>query len=319
VASALRGAVESLNRVIEHSFTWRGLRWRLEAWRTGRPVAEVAISRSVVYRVEQALLIHRDTGLPLLVVGVDEERRDPDLVSGMLTAIQDFVHDSFSVSGDQNLDRLEVGDFQVWIERGPRAALAAVIRGSAPQRLRTLLAEAIGDVHAQFREPLEHFQGDATLFEPARPLLESCLKQELIRPRKTQGMQPSTVAALALIALLILGWGWLRWREESRWDGYLAALDAEPGVVAVDEGRRDGARRALVLRDPLAADPAAMLERHGLGDGAAALRVAPIVSSDPEIVVLRARKLLTPPDSVNIEAGEWDVDPVGLGAGGLDS
>jgi len=303
VASALRGAVESLNRVVEHSFTWRGLRWRMEAWRTGRPIAEVALSRSLVYRVEQVFLIHRETGLPLMVVGADEQRRDPDLVSSMLTAIQDFVHDSFSVAGDQDLDRLEVGDFQVWIERGPRAVLAAVIRGSARRRLRTQLAETIGDIHAQLREPLERFDGDATPFEPARPMLEGCLEQEFIRPRKRKGLQPSAIAAIAAIALAALlatGYFWWRWRDQQRWDAYLAALDAEPGLVAFDEGDRGGLRRALVLRDPIAVDPAALLADAGVDPGDVVLRVEPVVSTDPSIVARRARKLLGAPDSVEL-------------------
>ncbi|MBI1355620.1 MAG: OmpA family protein [Acidobacteria bacterium] len=299
VASAFRGAVESLNRIIEHSFTWRGLRWRVEAWRTGRPIAEVALSRSVVYRVEQVFLIHRETGLPLLVVGVDEARHDRELVSGMLTAIQDFVHDSFSVDRDQDLDRLEVGDFQVWIERGPRAVVAAVIRGSAPLSLREQVAEAVDEVHGQLRERLEKFDGDTTPFEPARPFLEGCLQQEFLRPRK--GMQPSTIAALALLGALLAGFFWLRWRESDRWQAYLGALDAEPGLAAVDQGRRDGRRSALVLRDPLAVDPESLLAAREIDPADVDLRIRPVVSSDPEIVARRARALLGAPDSVEIE------------------
>ena len=302
VASAFRGAVESLNRIIEHSFTWRGLRWRLEAWRTGRPVAEVALSRSVVYRVEQALLIHRATGLPLLVVGAEARLHDRELVSGMLTAIQDFVHDSFSVDRDQELDSLEVGDFQVWLERGPRAVIAAVIRGSAPQSLRQQLAEAVGEIHAELRERLEKFDGDTTPFEPARTSLESCLQQELIRPRK--GAQPSTIVAAAAAAALALGFFWIRWRDDVRWRAYLDGLAAEPGLAAVDQGRRSGQRRALVLRDPLAADPAALLAEHGLEAGDVALQVRPVVSSDPDIVARRARALLTAPAGVDISVAD---------------
>ena len=300
VASALRGAVESLNRVVEHSFTWRGLRWRMEAWRTGQTVAEVAMTRSLVYRVEQVFLIHRETGLPLMVVGVDEVRHDSDLVSSMLTAIQDFVHDSFSVARDQELDRLEVGDFQVWIERGPRAAVAAVIRGSAPRRLRTLLAETTGNIHAQMRDSLERFDGDSAPFEPVRPLLENCLKQEFQHPKKARGLQPSTIITLAVVGLLVTGFFWLRWRDGQRWRGYLAAVDSTPGLVAVDEGKSWGVRRALVLRDPLAAAPETLLAANDLDNDDVELRIRPFFSTDPEITALRARAALNAPDSVQM-------------------
>ena len=43
--------------------------------RTGRSFAEVVMLRSLVYRVEQIFLIHRETSLSLLHVG-DERGRD---------------------------------------------------------------------------------------------------------------------------------------------------------------------------------------------------------------------------------------------------
>ena len=72
------------------------------------------------------------------------------MVSGMLTAIRDFAQDSFRVSDDEALDTLQVGELSVWIEQGPHAILAAVIRGTAPPELRTALQEALERVHARF-------------------------------------------------------------------------------------------------------------------------------------------------------------------------
>ncbi|MDX1644289.1 MAG: OmpA family protein, partial [Thermoanaerobaculia bacterium] len=96
ISDTLSGFVETLNRAIEHSFSRRGLAWRWEAWRTGVPYAEIVLKRALVYRVEQVFLIHGETGLLLAHAALDESKsRDPDLVSGMLTAIRDFVADSF--------------------------------------------------------------------------------------------------------------------------------------------------------------------------------------------------------------------------------
>jgi OOP family OmpA-OmpF porin len=72
------------------------------------------------------------------------------MVSGMLTAIQDFVHDSFASPDGEALEDLRVGDLAVWVERGPQAVLAAVIRGNAPQDLRTVFQEALERIHLQF-------------------------------------------------------------------------------------------------------------------------------------------------------------------------
>ena len=43
----------------------QGLKWRVESIRTGRPFAEIVLMHSLLYRVEQVFLIHRETGLVL--------------------------------------------------------------------------------------------------------------------------------------------------------------------------------------------------------------------------------------------------------------
>jgi OOP family OmpA-OmpF porin len=294
VASAVRGMVESLNRVVEHSFTWRGLRWRMEAWRTGETVAEVALRHSVIYRVEQVLLIHRETGLLLQAVGADPAARDKDMVSGMLTAIQDFVHDSFSVEQDQNLDRLEVGDFQVWIERGPRAVLAAVIRGSAPRRLRATLSDAVASVHRDMRARLEKFDGDPAPFEAVRPTLEECLEQEF--REKRSGPSPALVVAAAAVVALLGAWGFFAWQNWLRWSRFTESVRNEPGLMLVE---RRG-QRASLLRDPLAPDPARLAAAAGFAPGAPVLEVRPFLSVEPAIVEQRVRGILAPPESVKL-------------------
>ena len=57
--------LESLNTTLEHSLSWRSLRWRLDARRTGKSFAEIVLLNTLVYRVEQVFLIHRPSGLLL--------------------------------------------------------------------------------------------------------------------------------------------------------------------------------------------------------------------------------------------------------------
>jgi OOP family OmpA-OmpF porin len=100
MASAFSELIQSINATMEHSLTPRGLRWRMEALRTGRSFGEVVLSHSLVYRVEQLFLVHRNTGLLIshqTAAGV--RAQSPEMVSGMLTAITDFVRDSFHVEG----------------------------------------------------------------------------------------------------------------------------------------------------------------------------------------------------------------------------
>ena len=50
VAASLAAMVESMNRTLEHSVSWRAIRWRLEARRTGRTFGEVVLLHTLLYR-----------------------------------------------------------------------------------------------------------------------------------------------------------------------------------------------------------------------------------------------------------------------------
>jgi CHASE2 domain-containing sensor protein len=165
--------------------------------------AEVVRLRTLVFRVEQVFLIHHQTGILLLHVAADPATiRDPDLISGMLIAIQDFVQDSFRVSTDEGPETIQIGELTVWIEKGQLAVLAAVIHGNPPQIVRTLLQDTLATIHLEHANALVTFTGDVRPFETSRPHLEACLlTQTAPHTRKT-----SPVLWLILV-LRVLGSG----------------------------------------------------------------------------------------------------------------
>ncbi len=98
------------------------------------------------------------------------------MVSAMLGAILDFTGSSFDLKDGEGLETIKVGDFSVWIEKGPLAVLAVVVHGSAPDELRMHLREDLESIHEQYAEALESFNGDAEPFRDVHPILESLLK-----------------------------------------------------------------------------------------------------------------------------------------------
>ena len=111
IAHTLAAMMESLNRTVEHSVSWRAVQWRWTAFRTGKPFAEIVLLNTLQYRVEQVFLIHAETGLLLQHVSPDPRAsQDADQISAMLTAIRDFARDSFRVGGGDTLDALRVGE-----------------------------------------------------------------------------------------------------------------------------------------------------------------------------------------------------------------
>jgi outer membrane protein OmpA-like peptidoglycan-associated protein len=300
ITEALRAMVDSFNQVLQHSFSLRALRWRAEAWRTGRPFGEVVLTHSLVFRVEQVFLVHRADGLLLQHVAADPaSAQDGDLVSGMLTAIQDFIRDSFSVSGDEAVDTMRVGDLTVLVEQGGKAYVAAVVRGSPPVALRGVLRDTLETIHLELADAFDAFSGDSAPFEDARHHLEACLQMQLAGGHKRrEWLAPAIAAGVVLLVLAV--WLAFSWYAARRWDAYLAMLRREPGIVVVSE--HGGIRRSSIsgLADPYAADPARLLAVAGLDPSRVSSRWQPYVSQDPAVVLSRARAVLQPPGTVTL-------------------
>ncbi|MGZ5004804.1 MAG: OmpA family protein [Chthoniobacterales bacterium] len=266
IAESLRRLLQSLNQTLAHTFSWQGLKWRFEAWRTGKSFAEVVMLRSLVYRVEQLFLIHRETSLSLLHISSDPTAtQDSDMVASMLSAIQDFAHDSFKTGEDSALEEFRIGELQVWIAPGRHAYLAAVIRGTPPRELRTTLEETIESVHIMEGTALAKFSGDAAPFESLRPELEACLRSQYEKRKAETGPKTHAWLLLVLLATFILFVLSFAVRSHLRWRGFVHRLNAEPGIVVTSaEKHLLGASRVTGLRDPLAADPATIAKESDL-------------------------------------------------------
>ncbi len=301
ISEALAGLVTSVNAGIGQSLSLRGLAWRFEAWRTGVPYAQVVIRHSLVYRVEQVLLIHAESGLLLSHASATEEgTADGDLISGMLTAIRDFVGDSFAQEREVGgLTSFKVGDLGVIVEPGPQAMLAAVVRGPAPESLRLKLRETIESIHLRFADPLTGFEGDATPFVPARELLADCL-ETVLQSDRAAGRRAVVWPWVLLFFLLLVALGFFLWQRADTFQRAVTRLEAEPGIVLVRAEQGWRRWRLSGLRDPLAANPASVLSALGRDTARIDGRWQPYVSLDSSLVVARAFAQLGTPATVTL-------------------
>ncbi|XXX73584.1 OmpA family protein [Sorangium sp. So ce134] len=301
VACALRAMLQRLNEALALGLSWESLRWRLEARRTGRPFAEVVLLRAMVYRTEQLFLVHRGTGIVLEHVSAEDiPYRDPDQVSAMLTAIDAFAHDAFRT--DARLQRFCVGDLTGWVEHGPSALLVAIVRGVAPQAYQTVLGEALERVHLAYGDELADFRGDRAPFSGTRELLSTCLQQQR-KPLPRRGRAALAAAASLVVALaaaaLVVGMR-ASWEDQRRFAEVAEALRREPGLLVTAAERGEGRMAFTGLRDPLAADPRAVIERGGPARPPVTLRFEPFYSLHPQIVERRVARALEPPPGVSL-------------------
>ncbi len=300
IASAIQGMVQSFNQILEHSVSINGLKWRLEALRTQKSFAEVVLLHTLIYQVEQVFLIHRETGLVLHQVATKTViADDPDLVSSMLTAIKDFVQDSFGGPADEPLETLRVGERSVWIEHGPHAFLAAVIRGNPPVDLQNFLRDALEEIHFRHREALVSFDGDPAPFEETRYILEDCLSAQF----KKDKQKPSYLlwAVVALILILLGGWMLSRYQGQRRWSQYLSGLRDRPGIVITNVIHKDGRHHIYGLKDPLAPDPAVEMDAANQQPKQVQFHWEPYYSLDPEYAHQRLQTALNPPATVSLD------------------
>ncbi|MFH7030988.1 MAG: OmpA family protein [Heteroscytonema crispum UTEX LB 1556] len=306
ISTALDEMIQSLNQTLEHSVSPQSFKWRLEARQTGKSFAEVVLLRTLIYRVEQVFLIHKKTGLLLQnIVASRVAAQDPDLVSAMLTAIQDFVKDSFNIKKDDGLQSLQFGELTIWIEEGPQAILAGIIRGNAPQELRLVFQEAIEQIHLKLNAELNAFQGETDPFAASKPYLEPCLSARYKSPPKKNYTYAWGLLGMVAIACGI--WSFLALRDQHRWNAYLEKLSSQPGLVVITADKRHGKYFISGMRDPLAADPNILIQQANINPKTVISQWEPYLSFEPQFIVKRAEELLKPPKTVSLQVDEHGI------------
>ena len=298
VYESIRALIQSFDVVLTQTLSMRGLKWRFEAMRTGRPFAEVVLLHSLVFRVEQVYLIHKKSGLLLVHLAMPSlQVQDPDIVAGQLRAIGQVVSDSFNAEKGTSVGAI-VGDFQIFAEQGPRAVLSIVIRGRAPQRLRDRLKELLEEVHQKFGDELESFQGETDPFLPATEILEKCFETQLADEEPFRS-RPVWVAA-TLVLILGLGWVATSIAQRGKWNRFVEGLRHEPGVVVTSYDKRGGRFYIQGLRDPLSIDPADIALKTGLDPRQVVFEWKGYGSQEDPLVLKRAVAFLKPPDGVSV-------------------
>ena len=300
ISSALTSMIQSLNHILNQSLSWQGLGWRLEALRTRKSFAEVVLLHTLVYRVEQIYLIHRRSGILLQhVVAESIDIKDPDLVSGMLTAIQDFARDSFDTETGEMLDTLRMdGNHSVWIEHGTNAILAAVIRGMPPVELRSRFRELLEEVQRRCADTLDDFDGRTGYFTVIKQDLEDALTFQVRHRRNTI----SPLFWVLTSALLILGayWAWHAYDNHRHWRALVTRLQTEQGILLTTAGKIGGDYYIAGFRDPLAGDIDDIISHCGLAQGSVHSQWQPFFALNPAMIVKRASLILEPPPTVQL-------------------
>ncbi|UCE74580.1 MAG: DUF2341 domain-containing protein [Methanomassiliicoccales archaeon] len=125
-------------------------------------VAIVIYKKKSGYRVYEAFLIH-EKGLPIAHASREQSSELEDVVvSGMFTAVQDFISDAFSgktPDDDWELDEMKFGENKILIERSQYLFLAVIFEGNG-NKLRNRVINLLADINKGYGAILKDWDGD---------------------------------------------------------------------------------------------------------------------------------------------------------------
>jgi len=306
ITEYFRQLIQSFDQAMQHSFSVQGIKWRFEAMRTGKSFSEVALLHSLVYRVEQVFLIHRETSLILQhLVAPETASQDSDMVSGMYTAVKDFMADSFGGTDKEALEseplEAKLGDNLLWAQIGPKAAIAVISRGEPPQSLHRKLSEVLEWVHSAYGPQFDQFNGNTAAFDGACERLSGCFLWQK-REHATPPPRPYFVYSLLTVVCVFLAWRIFLGITDWQWGRFADRLREQPGYTVTSFDRPWFRRYYEIrgLRDPQAEDPFELLQKQGLDPSLADFQLSPYYSLDDALVQRRANILLAPPPGVGL-------------------
>lgn len=309
VSAFIAEFLEKTNAMIENSLTPKSVFWRISAWRMGISFSEYVALKTFNYRVKQIFFIHRQTGLLLnSQIESTSDAVDGDSISAMLTAINDFVSDSFSTEHErvQNLAEIKTDNFTLQICVGPSAIIAAAVQGVPPQDLKSLMQLQLEMLHKLYYKELNEFEGDTSDFINSEPLLRECLKSQLKKQKKKQ--IPWYAGALLLLATSSLALWSYNYYQTNKYATHLKQIDTLPGYSLQKITVRGVNDIAInVLFDPLSTDLSAWLKEQGVDESILTIKKTPYISLHKEIILKRINAVINPFAQVRASFSDFTV------------
>ncbi len=256
--SFIRDFIEKTNEIIGHSVTLKSVSWRFKAWQSGLSYSRYVASQIYVYQVHQVLLIHRETGILLnSVSGNGDDNTNSDVVSSMLSAISDFVSDSFKPSIAENrngqkqeLDEIKTDNFTLYIKQAPQALLVAAVTGNISPTAKDKLQSTLERIQTFHLPNLQKFTGDVSTFETTTEDLEECLLAE--EKNQSQSNKKPWLALLLIFSVFagIAYYSFVKWQTSHLID-MLYQLPTNQGMV-INRVHNEGVHdiELTLLRDP---------------------------------------------------------------------
>jgi outer membrane protein OmpA-like peptidoglycan-associated protein len=198
---------------------------------------------------------------------------------------------------------MRLGDLTVLIENGPRAVVAAVVRGKVPSEIAIALKKAVEEIHMRHGKRLADYSGDPDEYTAIEPTLRECLMYR--RRDQFEGETPARKIpwlAIGSILISLAVFGYFGYEERQAQVSRQLALEnlaRQAGIVLTSSAFTDeGVLKVSGLRDPLAIEAELAVGGNTYPAPAMQFDFKPYISIEPEIVLIRANQVLSPPETV---------------------
>jgi hypothetical protein len=126
--------------------------------------------------IDEVFLIYQDGCLIAHATRRLKPYYDETVLAAMLTAIQDFVKDSFRDQSMWGLNRISFGEHEIAIERGEKVILAVVYLGDSMEDINTKMKRVIKKVEEKYKDTLEEWDGDIDNFRGVNDTIRTIFK-----------------------------------------------------------------------------------------------------------------------------------------------
>lgn len=244
VASAVRDFVHQTNDQIESGLKGRFLRLRLKSLLTRTPYRTLLLREGRPLRITSIYLINRTTGVLIERWAADFDTKTPQavddhLVGGMLSAINNFAAEAFTVERSE-LRSLDLGECRIYL----RASASYLLAVKTVGRVGRCSGDLVGREMQLALDKLTHAGPSrvARMREVLAELAEG-LNATLIAQKKTP------VLALLLLAGLSIALGAFAFQHYKNAQALAAMNTAVQDVIATDSELRSFPLRVEVAAD----------------------------------------------------------------------
>ena len=220
VAEAIRDLAQSVDAQMRTSLDFSTLWRRFQARVGGVKASELTLRDALPFQVSELFLIHREKGVLLLHLSSSPDTSpDSDLISSMLTAIRDFVQDSFGQGKTGQLNEIQYGEQSILLETATHVYLAAVVEGVTPSGFRATMRERVVEISSAYEDTLRDYDGEVGALTNAAPSLQSLIENYQSKPQLSLVQKRVLIGVFGLLIVvlsgcMLIGWAWQQFASQ---------------------------------------------------------------------------------------------------------